>query len=31
MNPLGVINYRAIPYELNRRDIDLFKKDMENR
>ena len=31
MNPLGVINYRAIPYELNRKDIDLFKKDMENR
>jgi hypothetical protein len=31
MNPLGVINYRAVPYELNRKHIDLFKKDMENR
>jgi len=31
MNPLGVINYRAIPYQLNGKEIDFFKQDMENR
>ncbi len=31
MNPLGVINYRAIPYELTDNEIQLFKKDMITR
>jgi hypothetical protein len=31
MNPLGVINYRAIPYELTVNEIELFREDMVNR
>jgi len=30
-NPLGVINYRAVPYELNNEQLNLFKQDMKNR
>ena len=28
MNPLGVINYRAIPYDLTEYEIELFKQDL---
>jgi hypothetical protein len=31
MNPLGVINYRAIPYELTEYEIEVFKQDMVSR
>jgi len=31
MNPLGVINYRAIPYELTDKEIELFREDMVTR
>lgn len=31
MNPFGVINYRAVPYELDSKNLDLFKQDMKNR
>jgi hypothetical protein len=30
-NPLGVINYRAVPYELNNQQLNLFKQDMKTR
>lgn len=31
MNPMGVINYRAVPYELNNEQLNLFKQDMKDR
>jgi len=31
MNPLGVINYRAVPYRLTNDQINLFKQDLINR
>ena len=31
INPLGLINYRAVPNYLNSEQLDLFKQDLKNR
>ncbi|MGA0083377.1 MAG: hypothetical protein ACO3H5_07025, partial [Candidatus Nanopelagicales bacterium] len=31
LNPLGVINYRAVPYQLTNDQLNLFKQDLISR